>query len=134
MLVAMAVLATLFAMYYGQRYWQIVADGATAPAVDVKVERQPVVGKNAFGDPWRYYADFRFSDSQGRAHSARQAIGRDLYQALADGGGKPLTVHYSRGRPQVNVLDMQSARYVPLILAGLSAFLWVVALARLVRG
>lgn len=134
MLVAMAVLATLLAAWYGQRYWQIAAGGATAPAAGVTVERQPVVGKNAFGDPYRYYASYRFTDAEGRVHSARQAIGRDLYDKLSGGNGTQLVVHYSRARPDVNVLDMDAARIVPLILAGLAAFLWIVALARVLRG
>lgn len=134
MLVAIALLATLLAAWYGHRYWQLAADGAVAPAHSVKVEREPVLGKIAFGDPHRYLASYEYVDDDGRVHAARQTISREVYDKLARGSDGSLTVHYSRSSPDVNVIDMQAARIVPLTLGALAAVTWIAALFRLVRG
>lgn len=132
-LVVIAVLATLLAIWYGRTYWLIVADGATAPAVGVTVDRQQVLGKTVIGDPNRYFASYRFVDEGGREHSSRQTVSRDLYEALSQ-GDIPLQVHYSRAHPDVNVLDLEAARWASLILAALAALAWIAALLRLRSG
>jgi hypothetical protein len=134
MLAAIAIFVTLLAGWYGQHYWRIVTDEATAPAHSVNAERETAVGKTAVGDPHRYFASYQFVDAGGRAHAARQAISRELYDKLVQHRDAPLTVHYSRSRPDVNVLDMDAARTVPIILAALAAALWLAVVVRLVRG
>lgn len=129
-----ALLATLLAAWYGHRYWQLIADGATAPTRSLKVEHEPALGKTVVGDPHRYYASFEYVDGGGRVHAARQAISRDLYERLARSGETVLTVHYSRSDPGVSVLDIEAARIVPLILATLAVVTWIAALLRLARG
>lgn len=133
MLAAIALLLTLLAAWYGQTYWQIVAGGAATPALSVKAEREPTLGKSVIGDPHRYFASYRYIDGSGREHAARQTISRDLYEALSQ-GDIPLTVHYSRSRPDVNVLDLDAVRWASIILAGLATVAWIAALLRLVRG
>jgi hypothetical protein len=134
MLAAIAIFITLLAAWYGQQYWRIVADGATAPAHSVSAEREAAVGKTVVGDPHRYFASYQFVDADGRTHTQRQSISRDLYDKLAQLNDVPLTVHYSRSRPDVSVVDMDAARTVPTILAALAAALWLAVVVRLVRG
>jgi hypothetical protein len=96
-LVAVALLATAVAVWYGHTYWQIAVDGATASAMSVKPEAEPKLGKNVIGDPYRYFASYRFVDAFGREHASRQSISRDQYEALSQ-GDVWLRVHYSRAR------------------------------------
>lgn len=132
-LFAIAVLATLLAGWYGRTYWLIAADGASTAALSVKPEAEPKLGKTVIGDPYRYFASYRFIDANGREHASRQAISRDLYEALSP-GDIPLRVHYSRSRPDVHVLDLEAVRWASLILAALAGFMWLIALRRLFRG
>lgn len=134
MLVAIALLITLLAVWYGQQYWRIATDGAATAALSVKPERDPALGKTVLGDPHRYFASYRYVDADGREHAARQIISRDLYESLMQRPDRPLTVHYSRSRPDVNVLDIQAARSVPIILAALAGAIWIAPLVRLIRG
>ncbi len=134
MLIAVALLATSLAAWYGQRYWQLAADATTAPADTIKVERLQAPGKTVVGDPFRYYASFAFNDADGRRHTARQSISRSLYNELAQGSAAPVIVHYSRSRPGVNVLDLDALRTVSIVLAIIAAAAWIAALLRLVRG
>lgn len=133
MLAAIALLATLVAAWYGHTYWLVAADGQTTAALSVRPESEPKLGKTVIGDPNRYFASYRYMDESGREHAARQSIGRDLYEALSQ-GDLPLKVRYSRAHPDVNVLDLDSVRWVSIILAGLAAGMWIVALLRLARG
>lgn len=133
MLVAIALLLTLLAAWYGHQYLLIAADGQMTTALDVKPEREPKLGKNVVGDPDRYFARYRYIDASGREHAARQSISRDLYEALSQ-GGIALKVRYSRSRPDVSVLDLDAVRWVSIILAGLAALSWLAAIVRLVRG
>ncbi len=132
-LVAIAVLATLLAGWYGRTYWLIAADGTSTAALSVKPEAELKLGKTVIGDPFRYFASYRFIDESGNEHDSRQAIGRDLYAALSR-GDIPLRVHYSRAQPDVNVIDVDAVRWASLILAALAALTWAVALRRLFRG
>lgn len=135
MLVVIAIVATLAAVYFGGRYWLIAANGATSPAQNVSVELQREnFEKNVFGSANRYYASYTFADASGGEHTAHGRIDRDLYDKLAGGEAVPLTVHYSRSWPAVNVLDMAAARAMALLLAGLAALVWGFALWRIVRG
>ena len=133
MLVAIALLATGLAAWYGHTYWLIASDGATARALSVRPEVERKLGKVVLGDPNRYFASYRFVDESGREHAARQTISRDLYEAISQGAA-PLTVHYSRARPDVNVLDLDAVRWVSIILAALAGVVWIAALLRVVRG
>jgi hypothetical protein len=133
MLVAIAILATLATAWYGGTYWRIAADGATARALSVKPEAKPKLGKNTLGDPYRYFASYRFIDASGREHSSRQTISRDLYEALSR-GDISLRIYYSRAHPEVNVIDLDAVRWLSLILGGIAALCWLAALLRFVRG
>ncbi len=133
MLAAIALLLTLLAGWYGHTYWQVAADGETAAAFSVRPESEPKLDKMIVGDPNRYFATYRYMDASGREHTSRQSISRDLYEALSQ-GDIPLTVHYSRSHPEVNVLDLDAVRWTSIILAGLAAVVWLAALLRLARG
>ncbi|MFA5898657.1 MAG: hypothetical protein WC829_06040 [Hyphomicrobium sp.] len=133
MIVVTAIATTLLAAYYGHQYWQITAEGISTPALSIKVERQQALGKIVLGDPYRYYADYTFEDSAGKVHSARRTIGRGLYEKLNRPDKGVVAVHYSRARPDVNALDMSSARWLPILLSALAAVIWVAALMRLLR-
>lgn len=133
MLVAIALLATGLAAWYGHTYWLIASDGATAQAQSVRPASERKIGKMVLGDPNRYFASYRFVDESGREHASRQTISRDLYEALSQ-GDVPLIVHYSRARPDVNVVDLDAVRWVSIILAALAGVVWIAALLRLVRG
>ncbi|CAN1722397.1 DUF3592 domain-containing protein [Hyphomicrobium sp. 1Nfss2.1] len=134
MLVAIALLATALAAWYGHTYWLIARDGATAQALAVRPESERKLGKVVLGDPNRYFASYRFFDEGGREHAGRQTISRDLYEGLSQTGDVTLTVHYSRSRPDVNVIDLDAVRWVSIILAALAGVVWIAALLRVVRG
>lgn len=133
MLVVIALCATALAGWYGQRYWRIAADEQVTEALAVNPEAEAKLGKSIVGDPYRYFASYRYIDAGGREHAGRQSISRDLYEALSQ-GDVPLKVHYSRASPDVSVLDLQTTRWVSLLLAGLAALMWVTAILRLLRG
>jgi hypothetical protein len=132
MLVAIAILATLATAWYSGTYWRIAADGATATALSVKPEAKPKLGKNTLGDPYRYFASYRFIDGDGREHASRQTISRDLYEALSR-GDIPLRVHYSRSRTDVNVIDLDAVRWASILLAALAAMCWALVFLRVFR-
>jgi ABC-type Fe3+-siderophore transport system permease subunit len=124
-LVALAIIVTLLAAYYGGQYWLLVADGETTRALGIKVERQAQVGKNLVGDPYRYFANYAFADLAGQRRSGRQSIGRDQYEALVGGKFAPsIEVRYSRSLPGVNVIDMRALRTVVSVLVGLALLGW----------
>lgn len=133
MLMAIALVATALAAWYGHTYWLIVSDGGSAKALSVRPESERKLGKVVLGDPNRYFASYRFIDEGGREHAGRQTINRDLYEALSQ-GAVPLTVRYSRSRPDVNVVDLDAVRWVSIILAALASVAWIAALLRVVRG
>lgn len=133
MLVVIALCATALAGWYGHHYWRIAADEQVTAALAVKPEAEAKLGKSIVGDPYRYFASYRYIDVAGREHAGRQSISRDLYEALSQ-GDIPLKVHYSRAAPEVSVLDLQTTRWVSLLLAGLAALMWVTAILRIVRG
>jgi hypothetical protein len=131
-LVAIALLATALSAWYGHTYWQIAADTGTATALSVRPDAEPKLGKTVIGDPYRYFASYRFIDADGREHASRQSISRDLYEALSQ-GDIPLRVYYSRSHPDVNVIDLDADRWLSLILTVCAASAWLVALRRLAR-
>jgi len=133
MLLAIALLATALAAWYGHTYWLIASDGATTQALSVRPESERKLGKVVLGDPNRYFAGYRFVDASGHEHAARQTISRDIYEAISE-RAIPLTVHYSRSRPDVNVVDFDAVRGVSIILAALASVAWIAALLRVVRG
>lgn len=129
MLVAIASVFTALALWYGQLYWRIALDEATTPALSVRSESEVKLGKVVLGDPKRYFASYRYVDANGDEHASRQAISRDLYEALSRGDVPP-NVHYSRSHPELNVLDLDSVRWASIILAVVAAVVWIAALVR----
>ena len=129
MLAAIALLFTALALWYGQQYWRIAFDEATAPVVSLRVESEPKLGKIVLGDPRRYVANYRFVDANGGEHAVRQSISRDMYEKLS-AGVTPPQVHYSRSNPDLSVLDLEAVRWASIILAVVAAVVWIAALVR----
>lgn len=130
MLAVIALFFTALALWYGQQYWRIAIDEATATALSVRAESEAKLGKVVLGDPNRYFASYRYVDASGGEHASRQAISRDLYEALSQ-GDVPLKVHYSRSHPDLNALDLDGVRWVSIIVAALAAIAWIAALLRI---
>lgn len=132
--VAMSALASVLAAYYGWQYGLLVADGVTTRILAIKVERQVQVGKNLFGDPYRYFADYAFADREGRRHTGRQSVDRSLYEALAGGRYAPaIDIRYSRSLPGVNTIDMRALRTAFSVLSVLAVIGWAAVIVGAVR-
>ena len=132
--VAMSALATVLAAYYGWQYLLLTTDGATTRILAIKVERQVQVGKNLFGDPYRYFADYAFADGSGRRRSGRQSIDRSRYEALAGGRYAPaIEVRYSRRLPAINAIDLHALRAAFLVLGVLATMGWAAVIVGTVR-
>jgi hypothetical protein len=135
LIIALTVLVSIAAGYYGWRYWQLVHDGTATTAISVDVDRRTITGKNLTSMPWRYAADYTFADASGSVHAGRETIDRGTYDKLAGrAANSPVTVHYSRSRPGVNTLDIGSSRTAALALIGIALFGWVLVLFRSMRG
>ena len=129
----MSAVATVLAAYYGWQYLLLTTDGATTRILAIKVERQVQVGKNLFGDPYRYFADYAFADGSGRRRSGRQSIDRSRYDALAGGRYAPaIEVRYSRSMPGVNTIDMRALRTAFSVLSVLAVVGWAAVVVGLV--
>jgi hypothetical protein len=132
--VVMSALATVLAAYYGWQYGLLVTDGVTTRILAIKVERQAQVGKNLFGDPYRYFADYAFADGRGRRRTGRQSIDRGLYEALAGGRYAPaIDVRYSRSLPGVNTIDLRALRTAFSVLSVLAVIGWAAVAVGFVR-
>ena len=130
----MSALVSLLAAYYGWQYLLLTADGATTRILAIKVERQAQMGKNLFGDPYRYFADYAFADREGRRHSGRQSIDRTLYEALAGGRYAPaIDIRYSRSMPSINAIDLHALRAAFLVLCVLATMGWSAVIVGAVR-
>lgn len=124
-IVVMSALATVLAAYYGWQYGLLVTDGVKTRILGIKVEGQAQVGKNLFGDPYRYFANYIFADSKGRRYWGRQSIDRGLYEALAGGGSAPeIDVRYSRSMPTINAIDLHGPRAAFSVLCILATMGW----------
>jgi hypothetical protein len=133
--IALNVLVTLVAGYYGWRHWQLMSDGVTTNALTVETDRQSLTGKNLANIPYRYYAAYTFADETGHISSGRQTIDRATYEALAHRAeGAPVVVYYSRSRPYVNELDPRSSRSASIVLALIALVGWGAILARRLHG
>jgi hypothetical protein len=127
-------LVSLLAAYYGWQYLLLTTDGATTRILAIKVERQAQMGKNLFGDPYRYFADYAFADREGRRHTGRQSIERTLYEALAGGRYAPaIDIRYSRSMPSINAIDLHALRAAFLVLCVLATMGWAAIIVGAVR-
>jgi hypothetical protein len=130
----MSALLSLLAAYYGWQYLLLTTDGTTTRILAIKVERQAQMGKNLFGDPYRYFADYAFADREGRRHSGRQSIDRTLYEALAGGRYAPaIDIRYSRSMPSINAIDLNALRAAFLVLCVLATIGWSAVIVGAVR-
>jgi hypothetical protein len=130
----MSAVATVLAAHYGWQYGLLVTEGVTTRILAIKVERQVQVGKNLFGDPYRYFADYAFADGSGRRRSGRQSIDRSRYDALAGGRYAPaIEVRYSRSLPGVNTIDLRALRTAFSVLSPLAVIGWGAVVVGLVR-
>jgi hypothetical protein len=135
LIIALTVLATLLAAYYGWWDWQLMSNGTTTTALTLQVVRRPFAGKNLAALPYRYDAEYTFADQGGHVRNGRQRIDRSLYEQLARSAtDAPVTIHYSRSTPYVNALDPRSSLSVSVILAVIALFGWGAILIRQVRG
>jgi hypothetical protein len=133
-IVAMSVLATVLAAYYGWQYGMLVTDGVTTRVLGVRVERQAQFGKNLVGDPYRYFTDYAFSDGGGQRRTGRQSIDRGLYEALAGGRYAPaIEVRYSRRMPGVNTIDLRALRTAFSVVSVLAGIGWAAVAVGIVR-
>ncbi|MDH4982667.1 hypothetical protein [Hyphomicrobium sp. D-2] len=130
--VAIALFATVLAVWYGHTYWLILADEGAAKALSVVPESEPKLGKIIVGARERYFARYSFRDESGRLHSARQPISRSRFEALSQGDAW-LTVYYSRARPEVSAIDLQAVQQLAVILAVIAALVWMWVIVRLAR-
>jgi len=130
----MSALVSLLAAYYGWQYLLLTTDGVTTRILAIKVERQAQMGKNLFGDPYRYFADYAFADREGRRHTGRQSIDRTLYEALAGGRYAPaIDIRYSRSMPCINAFDLHALRAAFLVLCVLATMGWLAVIVGAVR-
>lgn len=133
--IALAVLVTLAAGYYGWRYWQLLSDGVTTNALSVEADRQSFTDKNPANLPYRYYVAYTFADQAGHVRSGRQTIDKRVYEVLAHRSeDAPVVIHYSRSRPYVNELDPRSSRNASVVLTLIALVGWGVILARNLQG
>jgi Protein of unknown function (DUF3592) len=131
LILALALLATLAAGYYGWRYWQLVSDGTGTPALSVQVDRTLMTGKDMTGLPYRYSASYTFSDQRGKVYTARQAIDRSTYEKLAQSAADaPVVIYYSRSNPDLNAINKHASRNVAIILGFIALLGWGVVLVR----
>jgi hypothetical protein len=130
----MSALVSLLAAYYGWQYLLLTTDGATTRILAIKVERQAPMGKNLFGDSYRYFANYAFADREGRRHTGRQSIDRTLYEALAGGRYAPaIDIRYSRSMPSINAIDLHALRAAFLVLCVLATMGWAAIIVGAVR-
>jgi hypothetical protein len=135
LLLALTVLATLAAGYYGWRYWQLTHDGAATVALSVQVDRRSITGRNSTGLPYRYTAAYTFADPGGNVRNGRQTIDRGLYEELGKrAADAPVVVYYSRSKPRVNAIDPHASRNVAIILGGIALLGWGIVLSRKLSG
>lgn len=133
--IALTVLVTTAAGYYGWRYWQLARDGITTTALSIAVDRRTVTGKNLSALPWRYVADYTFADQGGAVHSGRETIDRSRYESLEQRAvGAPVAVYYSRSKPYVNTLAQSSPRNAAAVLVLIALLGWGIVLVRGMRG
>ncbi|MBI1649998.1 DUF3592 domain-containing protein [Hyphomicrobium sulfonivorans] len=130
--VAIALFASMLAVWYGHTYWLIVADEGSAKALSVTPESEPKLGRIIVGDRERYFARYSFRDGDGRLYTARQAISHSRFEALSQGDAW-LTVYYSRARPEVSAIDLQAVQQLAVILAAIAALAWIWVIVRLAR-
>jgi hypothetical protein len=130
----MSAVVSLLAAYYGWQYLLLTTDGATTRILAIKVERQAQMGKNLFGDSYRYFANYAFVDREGRRHTGRQSIDRTLYEALAGGRYAPaIDIRYSRSMPWINAFDLHALRAAFLVLCVLATMGWSAVIVGAVR-
>ena len=130
----MSALVSLLAAYYGWQYLLLTTDGVTTRVLGIKVERRAQVGKNLFGDPYRYFANYAFTDRDGRRYGGRQSISRDRYEALAGGRFAPaIDVRYSRSMPSINAIDLQALRAAFSVLCVLATMGWAAVIVGALR-
>ncbi len=132
---ALTVLATLAAGYYGWRYWQLVSDGTATTALSVQLDRRLLTGKDMTGLPYRYSASYTFANQSGKVYTARQAIDRSTYEKLAQrAADAPVVIYYSRSNPDVNAINQHASRNVSIILGLIALLGWGVVLVRKMSG
>lgn len=136
LILALTLLVTVLAGYNGWRYWQLAQDRMTATAQAVTVDRRrPYIVKDLSSIPYRYSADYTFADETARIHSGRQTIDGSTYETLAQrANGEPVTVYYSRSRPEVNSLYPNSSRNTSVVLALVALLGWGIVVSRFLRG
>lgn len=135
LVLALTLLATLAAGYYGWRHWQLSQDGATTTALSVDVDRRRITGKNLTGQPYRYTASYTFADAAGRVRSGRQSIDRSQYEELSNrAGGAPVAVHFSRSNPDINGLGAHSSPMTAIALGLIALFGWGLVVTRGLKG
>jgi hypothetical protein len=133
--IALTVLVTLLAGYYGWRHWQLTSDGITTNALSVKTDRQSLTGKNLANILYRYYAEYTFRDQGGIVRSGRQTIDRSTYDRLTQrAADAPVIVYFSRSRPHLNEIDPRASCNASIVLALIALIGWGVILARKVPG
>lgn len=131
----LTVLASLAAGYYGWQHWQLARDGTMTTARSLTVDRQLITGKNVTGLPYRYVADYTFTDESGTVRNGRQTIDRSRYDELAARApDAPVSIYFSRSNPAVNALDPNSSRNVAVILGLIALLGWALFVARKVSG
>jgi uncharacterized protein DUF3592 len=135
MIIALAVLVTLLAAYYGRNDARLTKDGATAPAISLELDRQrPGISKDLSATPYRYQAAYTFADEGGTVHAGRQTIDRSRYDALQGRAPDTVTIYYSRTDPSVSSLDRGSTRLTAVALFLLALFGWGLVIVRVFRG
>ncbi len=135
LVLALTVLATFAAGYYGWRYWQLASDGTGTTALSVQVDRRLFTGKNLTGLPYRYSASYTFADQAGNVRTGQQTIDRSTYEKLAQrAADAPVVIYYSRSNPGVNAINQHASRNVSIILGLIALLGWGVVLVRKVSG